>query len=102
MGNVRICWFWDRLDALVALRSQRGMSAGGPAMLGSAREDCPVRTGALRDSLTLDISGDAVSVSTDCPYALSVELGGPHTTPQPFLRRAVEPGLDAALDAMAG
>jgi HK97 gp10 family phage protein len=62
-----------------------------------ARALAPVRTGRLRASIAVEVSGTgAVSVIADAPYAVYVELGTSRQSPQPFLRPAVEndrPGL---------
>lgn len=54
-----------------------------------ARQNVPVRTGALRDSITVNDEGDTVSVSADAGHALYVELGTSRMAAEPFLQPAL-------------
>ncbi|MBP3855453.1 MAG: HK97 gp10 family phage protein [Ruminiclostridium sp.] len=59
---------------------------------------CPVRTGRLKRSISKRVFNErptgriTATVGTDVPYAPSVEFGGYHRRPKPFL----ETGLEAA------
>jgi HK97 gp10 family phage protein len=93
---------WD-VDAFVeSVRSdayQSLLSAAG-ALQASAKQLCPVRSGRLRDSITVTGNGtDSVTVGSDLPYAAAVEFGhveklkdgGEKQIPaQPFLIPAFE------------
>lgn len=58
------------------------------AALDAAREECPVRTGRLRDSLTCRCSSNTAEIGTRVEYAAAVELGTDRNAPNPFLSRA--------------
>jgi HK97 gp10 family phage protein len=66
------------------------------AIAGQARENCPVESGRLRDSIGVEVPGDssgaviAARVVADTPYAAAVELGLGGQSPQPFVLPAVE------------
>ena len=66
------------------------------AIADQARADCPVATGALRDSIASEVVPDADSgviegrVHAAAPYAAAVELGSAKTGPRPFLWPALE------------
>lgn len=74
---------------------------GGKIALDDAKRNCPVDTGALRDSLALK-DGKAtkikatVSVDYDksLRYGTFVELGARGREPNPFLRNAVDDNID--------
>ena len=56
----------------------------------AAKEECPVRTGKLRNSIELTISGKGAQIGSRLDYAAAVELGTGRTAPNPFLGRAAE------------
>lgn len=53
-----------------------------------AKEECPVRTGKLRNSINLSCSDNAAEIGTSLSYAGAVELGTGRSAPNPFLGRA--------------
>jgi len=56
-------------------------------VLSDARDEVPVRTGALRDSLISEVSEMEARVgSRDIDYAEDVELGTADQSPQPYLK----------------
>lgn len=55
-----------------------------------AKENCPVDTGRLRNSITHAVEGDAVYIGTNVEYAPYVELGTSRMGARPFLGPAVE------------
>lgn len=65
-----------------------GMKTSGKQIQGSAKRLCPVDTGELRNSITVEEIPDGVSIGTNCEYAVYVEFGTgihgdpsvPHTT----------------------
>ena len=69
-----------------------GISDGAHAAAQSARELCPVRTGALRASIKAESSGTHAQISADCPYAGYVEFGTYKMAARPFM----VPGLYSA------
>lgn len=66
----------------------------GVIALKAARQSVPVDTGALKQSLNLEIDKqgfDAVAtIGTPLDYAAAVEFGTSSTSPQPYLKPALE------------
>lgn len=60
------------------------------AAYSAVREACPVRTGALRKSITLNISGSRAVISTGKDYGIYVELGTENSPPKPFMSAGIE------------
>lgn len=54
-----------------------------------ARENCPVRTGRLKNSLKREIGAGEAVISANTDYAVYVELGTGKTAPQPFLQNTL-------------
>lgn len=54
-----------------------------------AKEAVPVRTGALRDSIDSEVSGDTVTISAGENYAQYVELGTTARDARPYLKPSV-------------
>ncbi len=61
-----------------------------------AKEHCPVRTGQLKNSITLLPAKDSAIIFTDVEYAAMVELGTSRQRPQPFLSRGISEGAKKA------
>lgn len=61
-----------------------------------AKEECPVDTGRLRNSITheVDMSEQAAIIGSNVEYAAYVELGTSKQKPQPYLRPAAENHAD--------
>lgn len=55
-----------------------------------AKERCPVRTGRLRDSITLTAKNSEATIGTDVEYAAIVELGGGGRGPRNYLGGAAD------------
>ena len=53
-----------------------------------AKNDCPVDTGRLRNSITHETDNDSVYIGTNVEYGKYVELGTSKRRPHPFLRPA--------------
>lgn len=62
--------------------AERGLTA--------AKEECPVRTGRLRDSISLSSSDYTAEIGTKLSYGAAVELGTGRTAPNPFLGRTAQ------------
>ncbi len=67
---------------------QSALIATAVTALGYAQEECPVRTGRLRESLTLRCNNKTAEIGTKVEYAAAVELGTRKSQPNPFLSRA--------------
>lgn len=58
--------------------------------LGNARQEVPVDTGTLKNSLKVVQDGEfAYKLGSDLPYTYHVEFGTQNQSPHPFLRPAV-------------
>lgn len=55
-----------------------------------AKEECPVDTGTLRDSISHAVDDNTAIIGTNVEYAPYVELGTSKMDAQPYLRPAVE------------
>lgn len=74
---------------------QRALEMIGLAGESFAKQDCPVDTGRLRNSITHVTDGDkSVYIGTNVEYAAYVELGTVRTRPQPYLRPAAVNNVD--------
>lgn len=96
-GNVTIRFDADGLREL--LESEHGPVAKDLArrankVSNQAKRLCPVDTGRLRSSITMDLGQDGdglfAMVGTNVNYAEFVEFGTRYTRPQPFLRPALK------------
>ena len=72
-------------DAIEAALEAIGLTAES-----YAKENCPVDTGRLRNSITHAVEGDAVYIGTNVEYAPYVELGTSRMPARPFLGPAAE------------
>jgi len=72
--------------AMYRAAATRAMEKTAEAVAEAARAEAPVKTGALRDSITSE--GGTISVGE--PYALFVEIGTHRMPAQPFLTPAME------------
>lgn len=84
----------DNVLALLREKVQQGLEDCAEALVGHAQGYCPVRTGALRDSIDYEIVDDrnvAIRAGSDeAYYAAYVEFGTSRNVAQPFLRPAKE------------
>jgi len=76
---------------------EKGAKAGGEIALKYARDNCPVDTGALKNSLALSVDKTTEEKSTvkvdydkSLYYGTFVELGTKHNKANPFLRNAID------------
>jgi HK97 gp10 family phage protein len=65
----------------------------------AAKQNCPVKTGKLRDSIAAEISDDGMSatITADVPYAAYVEYG---PDGKPFLNPAYEECAPQLIDTL--
>lgn len=71
----------ERAETLIARLAAEALEA--------ARVQAPVKTGRLKNSISMRCEGGKASVFTDCPYAAAVELGSKNAPPQPFMTPAL-------------
>ena len=62
-----------------------GVSRGAEIAAEAARGMCPVRTGALRNSIKTECSGTHAEISANCSYAGYVEFGTYKMAARPFM-----------------
>ena len=70
--------------------ADRTARAGAMQLLAEAKRECPVDTGKLRDSHSVEGSEGEYSVVADTPYAVFVHWGTRHMRADPWLARAAE------------
>lgn len=66
----------------------------------SAKSLCPVDTGRLRDSISVNAEGSTAVVSANTDYAAYVEFGTSKMPPQPYLVPALIENSGAVLKAI--
>lgn len=66
-----------------------------------AQSLAPVRTGRLRDSITVDQDSEGATVSTDVNYAVFQEYGTSHDPARPYITPAAEGERAAFTDRVA-
>lgn len=83
------------LDATLSPAVRKSVQAGCELIQAAAKGYAPVKTGALRDSITVDVQQVALTsvkgtVAAHVPYAVFVEYGTVHMKAQPFMRPAID------------
>ena len=67
-----------------------GLEKSAEDLKKAAKEEAPVKTGRLRDSIDTRETGQlSREIFTDVPYAFAVEYGGVRNTPRAFFRIAI-------------
>lgn len=81
--------------------------AGGNIALQDAKEHCPVKTGALKNSLSIRVSKEnatkaeiTIEYDKSLRYGTFVELGVKGRKPNPFLRNAIDNNVDRINNAI--
>lgn len=67
---------------------ERAMEAVGLQAERHAKEECPVDTGRLRNSISHSVSGNSAYIGTNVEYAPYVEMGTSRMSAQPYLKPA--------------
>ena len=71
----------------VKKHARKQLKIAGELVVSHCKEECPVDTGKLRDSITSKLVGDdSVQIGSNVEYAAYVELGTFRKGPRPFLR----------------
>lgn len=83
----------------IAEQVQEAIANTSQQIVDAAKQNCPVKTGHLRDSISAEISDDGMSaiITADVPYAAYVEYG-PHA--KPFLNPAFEELVPQFIDTL--
>lgn len=84
------------VDETLGAAANEGVNLACQVILASAIRNCPVDSGQLQNSLTMDVNDETHtgSVGTNVEYAPYVEIGTTGHKPQPFLQPAVEQNKD--------
>lgn len=77
------------------------IAAGADRVCENAKSICPVDTGALRDSISVNTEGNRAEISANTDYAAYVEFGTSVMAPQPYLVPSLIGNSGAVLAAMA-
>ena len=100
-GGEKIVKELKAMESAAADVLMKSAKAGGQIALADAKRNCPVDTGALRDSLELaEVSATekkaTVKVDYDkkLKYGTHVDLGARGRAANPFLRNAVDDNID--------
>lgn len=84
-------------------RAEMVVAKVGHDMQGSAQTYCPVDTGYLKSSISLDVVGLGFDLGPTAEYGEYVELGTSRMSPEPFLGPAYDqhlPNLEQALGSL--
>lgn len=105
----------NRSDIVIRLLRDKvaeGLEECGVVLEGHAKDYCPVRTGALRESIGHGVSGTSVTIfaggdsvtsggsDKHVDYAAIVEFGSTKTRAQPYMRPALENHKDEVKQIM--
>lgn len=74
---------------------------GVTLIMEASKSNAPVRTGNLRDSHSVEVNGDSVSIVVGAEYAGIVEYGTDSREPNPYLRPAMDDNAEEALKLIA-
>ncbi len=78
------------------------ITAEAELLQAEAKRRCPMKTGALRESLRAQVlvrgAQTEATVGSVLPYAAAVELGTPGTPPQPYLAPALRARASAVTE----
>jgi len=82
-------WYGDEFQDKLAIHLEEALKDSAVAIELQAKELCPVRTGALQESIDNKVEGLVADIGSDIPYARYVEMGTRRKQAQPFLRPAL-------------
>lgn len=80
----------DAILAAVEQAKQATLAQAADLVVDAAKENAPVESGALMESIGGEVSGDTLTVGASAPHAAYVEFGTREQPPQPFLGPALE------------
>lgn len=89
-----------RISAAVPEILGKGIRAGAERVRDRAKSACPVRTGALRNSISVSSDGMRAEVSANTNYAAFVEFGTSKMRAQPYLTPALIGGAEEIVNAV--
>ncbi len=77
---------------------KRAVLRTAEAAFSAARKNCPVKTGRLKNSITVGMEGRTAKIYTDVEYAAEVELGAGRKRPKPYLSKGIAEAKKQAAD----
>lgn len=87
-----------KLDIIASQETiEKGLNLTSKRMLQVARDNCPVDTGKLLESITVENKGNMLELTADTDYAKFVEFGTLHQQAQPFMYPAYLEGKRYAI-----
>jgi len=86
----RVTWKGDKFLRDMEGATEAAMEDAGELMVSEAQRYCPVRSGALRNSIRSEVEGLEMFAGSDLDYSVPVELGTRRAPPQPYLRPAFD------------
>lgn len=98
--NVSYDGFAASLADMIEERVAEGVASAARVISEEARQRCPVDTGNLRDSISVETDGQKAVVTATADYAAYVEFGTSKAAAQPFLVPAILESADAAVSAI--
>lgn len=72
--NVSLADRLPELETATLKQIQRGLKGCGAEAEGNAKDDCPVKTGRLKNSITFAVEDKDLYVGTNVEYAAPVEM----------------------------
>ena len=81
-----------KLNSLSQVETEKSLMEGAERLAALIRDNAPVQTGNMRNSVAAANSPDGALVSVDAPYAFFVEYGTSRMPAQPFVRPAIDEG----------
>lgn len=90
---------FNKLNKLASPSSyNNALEASGEAIVNTAKDNCPVETGALKESIKTETTNGKSVTGSDVEYAPFVEYGTLDTPAKPFLYPALEKNKDKIID----
>lgn len=82
----------------ISLDTEAALKKAAEAVAAQAREQCPIDTGALKNSISVSADGNSAVISANTDYAGYVEFGTSKMAAQPFLVPALINNRAAIID----
>jgi len=90
-GQQEVAIKLGRISEKVKQAIKQEIGASALRIQASAKRRCPVRTGALRNSITVDLYGEmSAEIAPHMPYAIFVEFGTRKMRARPYMTPAAE------------
>jgi len=92
MPTPQLAWYPEKFLSELDSKVDNALDQLTDMVRDDAKSTCPVRTGALKESIRKEIDSSIKTgyVGSDLDYSVPVELGTSKREPNPFLRRALD------------